>query len=261
MRSVRVGDGDGARTVAPYGERSASTTWARWSRTACSAASASPLATASTIARCSACDCSARPGTRIVRYWKRTSWELSDRDQPRDGAVPRDLEQARVEPRVQLGGAEQVVRRRAATASPPGSPAARRPAALVTFCAAYRAASPSSTMRDSRISAASCSSTSRTLAPRFGSCSTRPSCTRRTSAVRTADRDACEQRDQVRLDEALVGLEPAADDRGPQPLVRVLRARVPRPGLGDRRRPPGVPVVRAVIEARRSRAPQAPGSL
>ena len=42
-----------------------------------SAASGSPTATASTIAACSANERSLRPGSRIVRYWNRTSWELS----------------------------------------------------------------------------------------------------------------------------------------------------------------------------------------
>src|SRR5207248_267477 len=57
--------------------RSASATCERCVLTARSAASASPAATASTIARCSPNECSLRPGSRIVRYWKRTSWDLS----------------------------------------------------------------------------------------------------------------------------------------------------------------------------------------
>ena len=66
-----------------------------------------------------------------------------------------------------------------------------------------------------------------------------------------------QQRNQVRFDEALVGLEPAADDCGPQPLVRFLRARahaerdVGRPILSGRpSRGPrtAAPVVRSRAE-------------
>ena len=57
--------------------RTVSTTCSRCVRIARSAASGSCTATASTTAVCSASDCGPRPGARIVRNWKRTSWEFS----------------------------------------------------------------------------------------------------------------------------------------------------------------------------------------
>ena len=63
-----------------------------------------------------------------------------------------------------------------------------------------------------RISTASSSETGRTRAPRCGSRTTSPSCSRRMSAVRTAPRDICERRADVRLDEAGVRRELTAHD-------------------------------------------------
>ena len=78
--------------------------------------------------------------------------------------------------------------------------------------AAWRTARPSRTARACRISTASSSLTRRTRAPRWGSRTTSPSCSRRMSAVRTAPRDMSNVVRDVRLDEAGVGRDVTADD-------------------------------------------------
>ena len=180
-------------------------------RIAVCAPSGSPAATASTIALCSPNERSLRPGSMIVRYWKRTSWYLSVAIEPGRRRVTGDLEQPAMEHRVLVRGPQKSPassRRRIVVQDASGRPST---SSGVARSAACRAASPSSTARASRISTASCASTSRTRAPRWRSCSTESFVLE--ARERGAHGGAAHSEDlcQIGLDETLTRLETAGD--------------------------------------------------